>query len=68
MAEDWEANATKNSISKKLLERTKNGDIICLHDGRGKNEAPLKTIRALEEVIPIFLEKGYEFKTIDEYN
>jgi len=38
-----------------------------LHDGRGKNKAPLKTIHALEKVIPIFLEKGFEFKTIDEY-
>ncbi len=67
MAEDWKSNTTENIISRKLLSRVKAGDIICLHDGRGKNNAPLKTIRALEKVIPIFLEKGFEFKTIDEY-
>lgn len=67
MAEDWEAGTTEEIIARKLLSRVKGGDIICLHDGRGKNEAPLKTIHALEKVIPIFLEKGFEFKTIDEY-
>lgn len=67
MAEDWEANTTPAEIADKLLARVKHGDIICLHDGRGKNEAPRKTILALEKVIPIFLEKGFQFKTIDEY-
>lgn len=67
MAEDWEGNTTKEIISKKILSRTKGGDIICLHDGRGENEAPFRTIQALKIAIPIFLEKGYEFKTIDEY-
>ena len=67
MAEDWEGNTTEDIISGKLLSRVKPGDIICLHDGRGKNNAPFKTILALKKVIPIFLEKGYIFKTIDEY-
>lgn len=67
MAEDWEASTTEDIILDKLIKRVSNGDIICLHDGRGKNKAPLKTIHALEKAIPIFLEKGYEFKTIDEY-
>lgn len=67
MAEDWEANTTEEIIANKLLERVKAGDIICLHDGRGKNNAPLKTIQALRVVIPELLEKGYKFKTIDEY-
>lgn len=67
MAEDWEGNTTEDIIANKLLTRVKEGDIICLHDGRGKNEAPHRTIKALETVIPIFLKKGYIFKTIDEY-
>lgn len=67
MAEDWEGNTTKEIICKKLISRTKDGDIICLHDGRGENEAPFRTIQALEMALPIFLEKGYKFKTIDEY-
>ena len=67
MAEDWEGNTTKDVICQKLLSRTKGGDIICLHDGRGENEAPFRTIQALKMALPLFLEKGYEFKTIDEY-
>lgn len=67
MAEDWEENTTENIIANKLLTRIKAGDIICLHDGRGKNEAPIRTIKALKMVIPRLLEKGFEFKTIDEY-
>lgn len=67
MAEDWEAGTTENEIAQKLLTRVKAGDIICLHDGRGKKEAPKRTFLALEKVIPLFLEKGLQFKTIDEY-
>lgn len=67
MAEDWEANTTENIIANKLLTRVKAGDIVCLHDGRGKNEAPIRTIKALKMVIPKLLEKGFKFKTIDEY-
>ncbi len=66
MAEDWEANTTSNIISEKLLKRSKNGSIICLHDGRGKNEAPSRTLQALEKVIPIWKEQGYKFLTIDK--
>lgn len=67
MAEDWSGNTSAEIIKNKLLKRTKNLDIICLHDGRGKNEAPSRTIKALEEVIPIFLERGYKFNTVDKY-
>ena len=67
MAQDWEGNTTEEIIANKLLTRVGEGDIICLHDGRGKNEAPCRTIKALEMAIPVFLEKGYKFKTIDEY-
>lgn len=67
MAEDWKDNTTPEIIEEKLLKRIKGNDIICLHDGRGKDNAPLKTIKALDKVIPKLLEKGYIFKTIDKY-
>jgi len=38
-----------------------------LHDGRGKDDAPLRTIKALDKVIPILLRKGYKFETVDKY-
>ncbi|MDO5519118.1 MAG: polysaccharide deacetylase family protein [bacterium] len=61
---DWRANTTKGSIAEKLLRRTKSGDIICLHDGRGKNEAPERMLEALKIVLPVWKNKGYEFKCL----
>lgn len=66
MAEDWRGDTTSNTIASKLLNRIKDGSIICLHDGRGTNEAPKRTIEALEKVIPIFLVKGYTFVKADK--
>jgi peptidoglycan/xylan/chitin deacetylase (PgdA/CDA1 family) len=66
MAQDWEANISSEEIANRLLKRTKNGSVICIHDGRGKNDAPKRTLEALYKVIPIFLEKGYKFETIDK--
>lgn len=63
---DWKSDISSDEISKRLLNETKNKSIICLHDGRGKNEAPLRTIEALEKTLPIWLEEGYEFITIGE--
>ena len=66
MAEDWEGKTTSKVIAKKLIDRSKSGDIICLHDGRGKNEAPSRTIEALGVVLPIWKGKGYEFLTVED--
>ncbi len=66
MAEDWEEDTTEEEIQYKLLKRAGKGDVICLHDGRQKKEAPEKMIAALEKTIPIWLEEGYQFKLIDE--
>lgn len=66
MAQDWKGNTTWQEISQKLMRRTKNGDIICLHDGRGTNEAPARTIAALEVVLPFWISEGYKFARMDE--
>lgn len=66
MAQDWRKDITVDEIQYKLLKRTTAGDIICLHDGRGVNDAPAKMIEALEKTIPIWLEEGYQFRKIDE--
>lgn len=67
MAEDWEPSSSSFEIEIKLLKRIEGNDIICLHDGRGENNAPLRTIEALDKVIPILLRKGYKFETVDKY-
>lgn len=64
MAEDWKE--SPEMIKSKLLKRIKDEYIICLHDNRGTNNAPSNTIKALEEVIPILLNKGYNFKKVDD--
>ncbi|MEG1506273.1 MAG: polysaccharide deacetylase family protein [Bacilli bacterium] len=67
MAEDWKGNTSTKAIANKILKRTKGSDIICLHDGRGKNNAPQRTFEALKIVIPILLKENYVFETIDKY-
>lgn len=68
MAEDWKGDSTPEIIAEKLLNRTKENSIICLHDAGensgGDKDAPLNTIRGLEIAIPKLKEKGYNF-TVD---
>ncbi len=52
MAEDWEKDSTVDIIINKLMSRTKENSIICLHDA-GENSggavgAPERTIEALK--------------------
>lgn len=61
MAEDWSAKATVDSIEKKLLQRVRDGAIICLHDNGKAEEAPQKMIEALDTVIPKLKAAGYSF-------
>lgn len=63
---DWKADITSDEISRRLLSQSKNKSIICLHDGRGKNEAPKRTIEVLEKTIPVWIEEGYKFLKVGE--
>ena len=66
MAQDWSADETSDSICNKILRRIFPGAVICLHDGRGENGAPGRTIEALKKAIPILKEQGYTFKKVEE--
>jgi peptidoglycan/xylan/chitin deacetylase (PgdA/CDA1 family) len=68
MAEDWRACASAEVITYKLRRRTFDGAIICLYDGRGRNNAPYRTLKALEVILPEWLNQGYEFMTVDRYS
>ena len=65
MAEDWSEKSNPESIYEKLIKRTSNNSIICLHDAGensgGSKGAPLNTIEALKLAIPTLKEKGYKF-------
>ncbi|MBR6308776.1 MAG: polysaccharide deacetylase family protein [Lachnospiraceae bacterium] len=64
MAEDWRAHTTPSEICRKILDRSFPGAVICLHDGRGRNNAPSRTIEALRTAIPKLKERGYTFETL----
>ena len=66
MAQDWSAKETADSICNKILRRVFPGAVICLHDGRGENGAPGRTIEALKKAIPMLKAQGYEFRRIEE--
>jgi len=66
MAEDWRGDTTPQIIAGKLLRRVRSGSVVCLHDGRGKNGAPARTIEALRSVLPVWEKEGYRFLRIDE--
>ena len=67
MAQDWSARSTVENIEQKLLHRVSAGSTICLHDGRGSNHAPARTIEALESVLPQWIERGYVFETASTF-
>lgn len=66
MAEDWQANISPDDIRDRLKERSDSGNVICLHDGRGKKNAPARMIAALEDMIPQWIKMGYKFRRVDE--
>lgn len=59
---DW-AMHTPEEIAEYVLNNTKSGDIILMHDYIGKDSP---TPAALELMIPKLIEKGYEFVTVSE--
>lgn len=65
---DWKADISADEIANRLMSKTKNKSIICLHDGRGENGAPSRTIAALEVMLPIWKEQNYKFFKVDELN
>jgi peptidoglycan-N-acetylglucosamine deacetylase len=63
---DWKLPA--ESISRRILTRISEGDIICLHDGRGTLKDPdiSATEEAVRRIVPKLLEKGYHFETVSQ--
>lgn len=67
MAQDWRGDITAQEIIRRLRRRCRNGSVICLHDGRGENGAPGRTIQALALLLPQWLEEGFQFQTLEYY-
>ncbi len=64
---DWSKKATVESLCQKLRTKVHGSVVICLHDGRGTNHAPLRTIATLETMLPQWKKEGYTFETISEF-
>ena len=61
---DW--NLAVEGIVRRISGSVSNGAIICLHDGRELRANPdiRNTIRAVEQLIPMLLDRGYRFETV----
>jgi peptidoglycan-N-acetylglucosamine deacetylase len=61
---DW--NLTADAVVRRVSGRVSNGGIICLHDGRELRYKPdiRTTIAAVELLIPMLLDRGYQFETV----
>jgi peptidoglycan-N-acetylglucosamine deacetylase len=61
---DW--NLTAESVVRRVSGRISNGAIVCLHDGRELRCKPdvRTTIAAVERLIPMLLDRGYQFETV----
>ena len=63
---DWRLQA--RAIADRILSRVRDGDIICLHDGRGTLKDPdvRPTVEAVRRIVPELLERGYHFETVSQ--
>jgi peptidoglycan/xylan/chitin deacetylase (PgdA/CDA1 family) len=63
---DWKL--ASQQIAERVLSQTRDGSIICLHDGRGTLKDPdaRPTVEAVRRIVPSLLEKGYHFETVSQ--
>jgi peptidoglycan/xylan/chitin deacetylase (PgdA/CDA1 family) len=63
---DWKLPA--GAIAHRILSRVQDGDIICLHDGRGtlKDPSVEPTLEAVRRIVPDLIGKGYHFETVTQ--
>lgn len=63
---DWKG--TSQQVASLLDRRARNGAIFCLHDGRTLEPRPDigVTIRAVEQLLPLLIDKGYHFERVSD--
>lgn len=69
MVGDWKRRGGSSKVKKRLLRRLKDGSIFLLHDSGdtfgADLDAPENTLQALEDVLQVVLDKGYQCVRID---
>lgn len=63
---DWHYKTTYKEVVDRIMNNIMKGDIILLHDSSGVLDTPMKTINALQILIPSLKQGGYRFVTIDD--
>ena len=66
MGRDWKLPAS--AIAERVLTKTTDGGIICLHDGRDTRESPdvSPAIEALRRIVPSLIGAGYHFESVSK--
>ncbi|OPG16734.1 hypothetical protein B2M26_05065 [Ferroacidibacillus organovorans] len=58
---DWLKGLQISAIAERIAKRFHNGAVILLHDSGGAPGAPANTLRALEQILPVYREMGFQF-------
>ena len=63
---DWKLDA--DAVARRVLRKTVNGAILCLHDGRGPETKPdiRVTVEAVRLIVPELLGRGYRFERVSD--
>lgn len=63
---DWKLPASV--VADRLIQKTRSGGIVCLHDGRDTSVRPdiSVTLEAVRRVLPKWIEEGFEFETVSQ--
>lgn len=64
-SKDWKVKTPVDYIVRNITENVKPGDILLLHDSNGDKYAPRNTLNALDILIPILLNKGFQLDKIN---
>lgn len=60
---DWQPQATAESITRAVLQQARPGTVVLLHDGGGNRDA---TVAALPRIIRTLKARGYRFLTVSQ--
>ena len=66
IARDWVLPGPQAAA--RLIDRSSNGGILCLHDGRALEPHPdiRATLDAVEQAVPVLRQHGFRFETVSE--
>lgn len=62
MSNDWDSNVSVEERVEKTVSQVRDGTIILMHDASGN----LKTVNAIDKIIPMLKDEGYQFVTVSE--